>query len=112
MSHQWTVREGATQPIVFTLYDGDSLYDLSGIQSLEIRLVPKTGGSTIAFTTANAELAITDAADGEATFYPAVDTLSFSDISYHVYFWVTDANGYKISFPSADDFPLRMIQAS
>lgn len=109
MAHQWTVREGSIEPLVFVLYDGDDVYDLSGILALEIRLNPQGAGSTLTFTTVDAELAVTDATGGEVTFYPAADTLDFAAAPYDVYFWVTDGNSYKISFPHDGAFSLRMI---
>jgi hypothetical protein len=106
---EWTVREGSTEPIVFVLYDGSSVYDLTGYTALQMRLVPHDGGSTLTFTPSDSELAVTDNSGGEVTFYPAADTLSFSDRAYDVYFWVTDGNSYKISFPHNGAFLLQMI---
>lgn len=111
MAYEWTVREGSTQPIVFVLYDGDDVYSLVGITALEIRLVPRSGGPTLTYTTSDPELAVTTAADGEVTFYPGAATLDFDAEAYDVYFWVTDGSGYKISFPSNNAFPIQMINA-
>ena len=109
VSTEWTVREGSTEPIVFVLYDGASVYNLTGNQDLEIRLVPRAGGSTKTWTKSDSELAITDASNGEVTFYPGADDLAFSDQSYDVYFWVTDSSGYLISFPSNAAFVIQML---
>jgi len=106
---EWTVREGATEPIVFVLYDGGAVYSLSGYTAIEIRLVPHAGGTTLSFAGTDSELSVTDAANGEVTFYPAADTLSFSDRAYDVYFWVTDGNSKLVSFPHNGAFLLQMI---
>ena len=111
MAYDWTIREGSTQPVVFLLQDGDDVYSLAGILALEIRLVPRTQGTTLIFTTADPELAVTDPTAGEVTFYPGTTTLSFTHRAYDVYFWVTDGEGYKISFPSNHAFPIQMIDA-
>ena len=106
---EWTVREGSTEAIVFVLYDGSSAYSLTGYTALQMRLVPHAGGDTKTFAPADSELAVTDAANGEVTFYPAADTLAYSDRAYDVYFWVTDGNSRKISFPHNGAFVLQMI---
>jgi len=111
MAYDWTIREGSTQPVAFLLRDGSDPYNLAGILALEIRLVPRTLGTTMVFTTADPELAVTDASAGEVTFYPGTTTLSFAHRAYDVYFWVTDGEGYKISFPSNHAFPIQMIHA-
>ena len=109
METEWTVREGSTEPVVFVLYDDGDVYSLSGYTALEMRLVPQDGGTTLSFSPSDSELAITDAANGEVTFYPAADTLDYAARVYDVYFWVTDGNSYKISFPHDEEFLLHVI---
>lgn len=106
---EWTVRETSTEPILFVLYAGDDRYSLQGYAALEMRLVPHSGGATLTFSPADSELAITDSPEGEITFYPATDTLLFSDIAYDTYFWVTDSQNKKISFPHNTSFILQML---
>ena len=106
---EWTVREGSTEPIVFILYDGSTVYNLTGNTDVEIRLVPRASGETISFSKSDSELAVTDASNGEVTFYPAADTLAFSKQAYDVYFTVTDSSGYLVAFPSSAAFVLQMI---
>ena len=111
MAYEWTIREGSTEPVVFVLYDGDDPYSLTGYTSVQMRLVPRDQGTTLTFTDTDSELSVTDAANGEVTFYPGAATLDYDDRGYDVYFWVTDGNGYKISFPSSHEFPVKMLSA-
>jgi len=106
---EWTIREGSSEPVVFVLYDGSSVYNLTGATPVEIRLVPRAGGATLSFTTSDSELAVTDASNGEVTFYPATDTLAYSDQAYDVYFKVTDSSGYIVYFPSNAAFVIQML---
>ena len=106
---EWTIREGSTEPVVFLLYDGSSAYNLTGAQEVQIRLVPRAGGNTKSWTDSDNELAVTDASNGEVTFYPASDDLAYSDQAYDVYFKVTDSSGYIIYFPSNAAFVIQMI---
>jgi hypothetical protein len=106
---EWTIREGSTEPVVFVFYDGSTAYDLTGAQEVEIRMVPSAGGSTKSWTDSESELAVTDAAIGEVTFYPAAADLAFSDQAYDVYFKVTDASGYIVYFPSNAAFVIQML---
>ena len=106
---EWTIREGSTEPVVFVLYDGASVYNLTGAQAVQIRLVPHAGGDTKSWTDSDSELAVTDASSGEVTFYPAADDLAFSDQAYDVYFKVTDSSGYIVYFPSNASFVLQII---
>lgn len=111
MAYKLVIREGATEPIVFQLYDGDDLYVLTGYTTAEIRLVPRDGSTTLTFTASDDEFAVTDGANGETTFYPAVATLDYSKRGYEVHVWITDGNGKKISFPSDRSLPIQMIEA-
>lgn len=102
-------RQGSTRPIAFLLLHGSDPYPLHSVTAVQLRLVPHIPGPTLVFDLPDPQLAITDAAAGEITFYPDVDTLSYDARAYHVYFWVTDADGYIISFPPADTFLLHVV---
>lgn len=116
MAETFTIREGITDPIVFGLQEIDpdtgeaSAVDLTGVTEVELRLQPKAGGSALSFATAGGQISVTDASGGEVTFVPAADDLDDAARGYDGYIKITDAAGTVISFPSGDNFVLKVIK--
>ncbi len=115
----WTVRAGSTEPIEFELSGDGVAVSLLGVTLVELRLKNGSTGAVTSFlsTAGSPKVVVTDAANGKVTFYPAAasgDTqadLVLSAGHYNAFFWVTDAAGKKISFPTAANFVIRMIAA-
>lgn len=107
----WTARDNSTEPIEFQLTRDGVATNLTGITSITLQMknvatgawtpYPNTGGSP--------KLAVTDAANGKVTFSPAAGDLAFSAGSYECFFWVVDGAGKSVSFPTDQNFSIRMI---
>lgn len=109
----YTVREGVTEPIVMTMYevatDGTrTAVDLTGWTSPVLHLTSKKDGDEFSFS--GVQVAITDAAAGEVTFYQAADDLLYSDRLYSGYMRITNPAGKTVDFPSDERFTIKVLE--
>ena len=116
MPAQFTLREGVTDPIIFTLLSVDpdtedsTAVNLAGVTLIDMRVKSKDGSVTLNFDTDGSQLSITDAANGQITFTPGASDFDASEDWYIGYFLVTDADGNKISFPSDGEYELVILE--
>jgi hypothetical protein len=117
MPASFTIREGITDPIVFTLQSIDpdteeaSAVNLTGVQLVELKLRSRDGTVTKSFDTDGSQLEISDETNGEVTFSPGASDLDDAYEWYEGYFLVTDAEGKISSYPSDGEFELVVIEA-
>lgn len=120
MTTTFTIREGITDPVVFTLKSVDpdtgvaSAVDLTGVTKVDLRLRSRDGAQSLNFATDDVptpQIEVSDAAEGQVTFTPAADDLDESYQAFDGYFEVTDAGGAVIAFPSDENFRLVVIGA-
>jgi len=109
----WTVRVTSTEPIEFQLTADGVAVNLTGVTSVEIRL---ERADTLAVTSylstdASPKISVTDAANGKVTFSPGASEWVLAAGHYKVYFWVIDGSSKKISYPTGQNFIIRVIAA-
>lgn len=114
----FTIREGITDPITFTLKEIDpdtgvaSAVDLTGVTKVDLRLRSRDGTDSMNFASTDASPQVAVSAtptDGQVTFTPADGDFNDAYQQYEGYFEVTDASGSLISFPSDENFTLVVI---
>lgn len=88
--------EGWTGGLDFTLEADGSAVDLTGM-AVEL-LLYKNDGS---FVDTSGDITVTDAANGELTYFPDVGDLLASESPHRSRFKVTDGAGKVVFFPSA-----------
>jgi len=110
----WTWREGSSEPIEFQLTADDEPANLTGYQKVEIRIKPEDDNTVLSFDTVSdpTRIVVTDAATGAVTFFPlASGEFELAAAHYELFFWVTDASGKIISFPTDRNFILHVMKA-
>lgn len=107
---RFSVRATVTDPIVFGLKEVDpdtlieTVKDITGFTEVRLALRQKDGGGTdYVKTDSDAELAVSDAAQGEVTLTPANTDFPNEEI-FEGWIRVTDGAGNTISFPNGDFF--------
>lgn len=113
----YEIRVGDTDPVVFTLYEVDpdthqtTVVNLAGVTQVDFRLRSIDGSETMSFLDSGSQLAITDAANGKVTFYPSGTDFTYARRFYNGFFRVTDAGGYKKSFPHDGSIQLEVVES-
>ena len=106
MPAQFSIREGVTDPIIFTMLSIDpdteegTAVNLAGVTFIDLRLKSKDSSVILNFGTDGSQLEITSAANGQVTFSPAATDFDADEDWYIGYFRVTDAGGKLIDFPN------------
>lgn len=105
-------REGTTEPIAITLYDGATPAVLTGYQSISIFLRSLDSAVQSEASTADNGITVTTAASGLIALHPALLTtaLLFSKERYVGYIIVVDASLKRSSFPSDGEFVFKMLE--
>lgn len=105
-------REGNTEPVDITLYDGTSAANITGYTSVAIFLRSEDGSVQVEGVTPSSGVAVVSASAGTIQFVPAAATaaLTFSKVSYSGYVLVIDASGRRTTFPSDGEFVFRMLE--
>jgi hypothetical protein len=108
----YNYREGTTEPITMTLYDGATAADISGYSSVSLFLRSTDNSVQSEATTANGGITVTTAASGVIALNPSLLTtaLLYSKQGYYGYVIVVDGTGKRSSFPSNEDFVFRMLE--
>lgn len=101
------VREGTTSVITFQLLSDKAPINLTGVNKVELVLVPQNGtGTAVDYdtTTNPTVLAITAATLGKVTYTPQAADLSFANSPYKCFFWVFTTSTVKYSVPAKEEF--------
>lgn len=103
-------REGDTEPITITLMDGANSASITGYSSVSIFLRSSDGSAQSEASTADSGITVTTAASGIITLDPSKLTtpLLYSKGAYVGYVIVVDGTGKRSSFPSNEEFEIRM----
>lgn len=110
MTTKFDYREGSTEPITITLKDGTSGANITGYSSVSIFLRSSDGLVQSEASTADSGITVTTAASGIITLDPSKLTtpLLYSKGAYVGYVIVVDGTSKRSSFPSNEEFEIRM----
>lgn len=95
-------REGTTEPVNITLYDGTTAANITGYGSVTIFLKADDG------TEVEKTAAVVDAAAGTITVTFGATDLLYSKTLYRGYVIVVDGAGKRTSFPSNGEIIFKM----
>lgn len=112
MTTDFDYRQGTTEPIAITLYDGTTAANITGYQSISIFFRSVDGTAESEASTADSGITVTTAASGLIVLHPALLTnaLLFSKGHYFGYIVVVDGNGKRSTFPSNGYFKFVMLE--
>ena len=112
MSQVFYFREGNTEPVDITLYDGTTAANITGYSSVSIFLRSEDGTAQVEGTTPSSGVTVVSAAAGTIQFVPAsaTGTLTFAKNLYYGYIIVVDGSSRRTSFPSDGDFVFKMLE--
>lgn len=112
MSTTFYFREGTTEPVTITLYDGTTAANITGYTSVSIFLKSADGATQSEASTADSGIVVTTAASGIITLHPSLLTtaLLFSKEYYTGYIIVVDTSSKRSSFPSDGNFIFRILE--
>lgn len=107
----YSFREGDTDPIVVTLYDGQDPANITGYGSVSVYL-RSIDGAVQSEATTGSGVTVTGASTGEISIAPdgLTTPLAYSRESYYGYFVVVDGSGKRASFPSNGEFIISMLE--
>jgi len=110
MTTTFSFREGTTEPITITLYDGATAANITGYSSVSLFLRSLDGVVQSEASTADSGIVVTTAASGIITLDPTKLTtaLLFSKELYYGYIIVVDGTSKRSSFPSDGEFVFKM----
>ena len=105
-------REGTTETITITLYDGASPANISGYSSVSLFLRSGDGSAQSEAVNSNGGITITTAASGIIALNPSLLTtpLLYSKEVYYGYVIVVDGTSKRSSFPSNEEFAIKMLE--
>lgn len=115
---QYTIGEGVTEPVIIQLLDVEPItdegtpVDLAGVTLIDMRIRSEDETATFNYDTTNdpARLSINDSATGKIEFTPLGTEFLASEMWYNAFFFVTDAAGSIIRFPSEGNFQIQVVE--
>lgn len=94
----YTIREGDTEAVNFTLYSAGSGANITGYTSVTMYLVGRDG-TELSFGTVAGDLTVETASGGACSISPAEDDFLAAKSVYKGYVVVVDGSGKRSSFP-------------
>lgn len=112
MTTEFKYREGTTEPIDITLYDGTTAANITGYTSVSLFLKSLDGASQSEASTADSGITVTSASAGTIKLHPSLLTsaLLYSKEAYTGYIIVVDGSSKRSSFPSDGEFVFKMLE--
>jgi hypothetical protein len=106
---EYQFREGDTDPIDITLYNGTTAAVITGYTSVAIFLRSEDGAAEVEGVTPASGVTVVDAAAGTIRFHPsaATGTMTYAKNRYFGYVLVIDGTGKRATFPT---FMIQMLE--
>lgn len=110
MTATYYYREGDTEPIDITLMDGANSASITGYSSVSVFFRSSDGSAQSEVSTADSGVTVTTPSSGLISLDPTKFTtpLAYSKGAYSGYVIVVDGTGKRSSFPSNEEFEIRM----
>lgn len=108
MTTTYYYREGTTEPLTITLYDGATAANITGYSSVSLFLKSADGAAQSEASTADSGIVVTTAASGIITLDPSKLTtaLLHSKEVYYGYVIVVDGTSKRTAFPNGKEFTI------
>ena len=108
MTTRFYYREGTTEPITITLYDGADAANITGYASVSLFLRSADGTAQSEASTADGGIVVTTAASGIITLDPTKLTAALTHAKevYYGYVIVVDGTAKRTAFPSGKEFTI------
>ena len=112
MATVFKYREGSTDPISITLYNGTTPADITGYGSVSFFLRSTDNSVQSEASTTDSGITVTTASAGAIVLHPNLLTsaLLFSKVAYLGYVIVVDGTGKRSDFPGGDGFVFKMYE--
>lgn len=98
------IREGTTEPITVTLYDGTTAANITGYSSVALFLRAEDGTTISKTDGVGGGITVTTAASGLLAVSFGETDLLYSKRNYSGYIIVEDGTGKRSAFPSDSEF--------
>ena len=107
MNTVYELRQGTTEPLAVTLYDGAVGANLAGVAGIYLFLRSDDGATQVTKSTSSG-ITVTTAASGIIALSFGATDLLFSKVAYNGYFIVVDGTGKRASFPNNNEIRIVM----
>ena len=105
------IRQGSTAQIPFQLLSNDAPIDLTGVNKVELILVPQNGaGTLIDYNTTDdaTRIAILSATQGRVGYTPSGLDITNADSPYKIFFWVWSSGSTKYAVPDKEELSIQV----
>lgn len=112
MTTEFKYREGTTEPIDITLYDGATAANITGYTKVSLFLRSLDSAVQSEASTTDNGITVTSAAAGTIKLHPSLLTtaLLYSKEAYLGYIIVEDGSSKRSPFPSDGEFVFKMLE--